>query len=68
MLHSSDAGNEDEWSLRRRLSRKFGKVAYTPYQRLKGAEAEIEVDFPLVVYVLESAFLYLGTRLYAYNL
>ena len=61
MLHSSGAGNEDERSLRRRLSRKFGEVAYTPDQGLKGAEAEVEVDFPLIVYVLESAFPYFGT-------
>ncbi len=68
VLHGSGAGNEDERSLRRRLSRQFGKVAYTPYQGLKGAEAEVEVDFPLSVYVLESAFPYLGTRFYVNNL
>ena len=49
VLHSSGTGNEDERSLRRRLSRKLGKVAHTPDQGLKGAEAEVEVDFPLIV-------------------
>ena len=68
VLHSSDAGDEDERSPRRRLSRKFGKVAYTPYQRLKGAEAKVEVDFPLIVYELESALPYFGTRFYVSNL
>ena len=68
VLHSSDTGDEDEWSPRRRLSRKFGKVAYTLYQWLKGAEAEVEVDFPLIVYVLESAFPYFAKRFYVYNL
>ena len=62
VLCSSGAGNEDERSLRRRLSRKFSKVAYIPYQGLKGAEAEVEVDLPLVVYVLASAFPYVDTR------
>ena len=61
-LYSSGAGNEDERSLRRRLSRKFSKVAYTPYQGLKRAEAEVEVDLPLAVYVLVSAFPYVGAR------
>lgn len=49
VLHSSGAGNEDERSLRRRLSRKFGEVAYTPDQGLKGAETKVEVDFPLII-------------------
>ena len=68
VLNSSGAGDEYERSLRRRLSRKFGKVAYTPYQGLKGAEAEVEVDIPLIVYGLESALPYLGTPYQMHNL
>ena len=68
VLHSSDTGDEDERSPRGRLSRKFGKVAYTLYQGLKGAEAKVEIDLPLIVYVLESAFPYFATRFYVYNL